>query len=74
MKTNGISDKPKTLFGIPSETKEDNISTEKSSSDESDRYIANLKKLNRSVSDWIKMHVDKDASCILTPIFKDYEM
>lgn len=73
-KTNGLSDKPKTLFGIPSGTKEDNKSTEKSSSSESDRYIANLKKLNKCVSDWIKMHVEKDSACILTPIFKDYEM
>lgn len=73
-KTNGVTDKPKTLFGIPSEIKEDNKSAEKSSSNESDRYIANLKKLNKSVSDWIKKHVEKDAACILTPIFKDYEM
>lgn len=74
LKTNGISEKPKPTFANVLETKEDNKSTEKSNSDKSDRYIANLKELNRSVSDWIKMHVDKDAACILTPIFKDYEM
>lgn len=72
--TNGISDKPKLVFGIPTETKETNETKEKSSSEESDSYIANLKKLNRSVSDWIKMHVDRDAACILTPVFKDYEV
>ncbi|GLV37085.1 Nucleoporin 50kD [Carabus blaptoides fortunei] len=30
-------------------------------------------RLNESVSQWIKTHVDKNPFCILSPIFKDYE-
>ncbi|OWF50667.1 nuclear pore complex protein Nup50-like [Mizuhopecten yessoensis] len=36
-------------------------------------YSENLKKLNESVLSWIQKHVEKNAYCILTPIFKDYE-
>jgi len=32
-----------------------------------------LKRLNESVTQWIKDHVDRNAYCILTPIFRDYE-
>lgn len=37
-------------------------------------YISKLKDLNKTVASWIKLKVDANASCILTPIFKDYEM
>ena len=37
------------------------------------RYLQKIRGLNKGVSEWIKQHVDKDAYCILTPIFKDYE-
>ena len=36
-------------------------------------YLRKLRSLNEGVSAWIKQHVDKNAYCILTPIFKDYE-
>ncbi|XP_060074071.1 nuclear pore complex protein Nup50-like [Ylistrum balloti] len=36
-------------------------------------YSENLRKLNESVLSWIQKHVEKNAYCILTPIFKDYE-
>lgn len=39
----------------------------------SSSYYAKLKGLNESVAAWIKVHVDKNPYCILTPIFKDYE-
>ncbi|XP_014779932.1 nuclear pore complex protein Nup50 isoform X2 [Octopus bimaculoides] len=43
-------------------------------SDESDSKLhVQLKKLNKSVLQWMQQHVAKDPYCILTPIFKDYE-
>ncbi|KAG8038041.1 hypothetical protein G9C98_006366 [Cotesia typhae] len=39
----------------------------------SSEYYAKLKDLNQSVSQWIKTHVDSNAFCILSPIFRDYE-
>ncbi|CAH1786397.1 unnamed protein product [Owenia fusiformis] len=39
----------------------------------SSEYLRELKNLNKSVSKWIKDHVDGNPYCILTPIFKDYE-
>ncbi|XP_054740126.1 nuclear pore complex protein Nup50 [Anastrepha obliqua] len=36
-------------------------------------YQSKIKGLNQAVSEWIKIHVDKNPLCILTPIFKDYE-
>ncbi|XP_020285570.1 nuclear pore complex protein Nup50 [Pseudomyrmex gracilis] len=39
----------------------------------SSSYYAKLKGLNESVASWIKVHVDKNPYCILTPIFRDYE-
>uniref|UniRef100_A0A1B0C629 RanBD1 domain-containing protein n=1 Tax=Glossina palpalis gambiensis TaxID=67801 RepID=A0A1B0C629_9MUSC len=36
-------------------------------------YYGKLKGLNQAVSAWIKVHVDKNPVCILTPIFKDYQ-
>lgn len=44
-----------------------------SSQSESNTYSENLRKLNESVLSWIQKHVEKNAYCILTPIFKDYE-
>lgn len=37
------------------------------------KYYSKLKGLNISVAEWIKKHVDDNALCILSPIFKDYE-
>ncbi|KAI0228292.1 Nuclear pore complex protein Nup50 [Lamellibrachia satsuma] len=37
------------------------------------KYMQQLKRLNESVTQWIKDHVDSNAYCILTPIFRDYE-
>ena len=37
------------------------------------KYLQQLRALNKSVSDWIHKHVEENASCILTPIFRDYE-
>ncbi|CAD6213391.1 GSCOCG00004047001-RA-CDS [Cotesia congregata] len=39
----------------------------------SSEYYTKLKDLNQSVSQWIKTHVDSNAFCILSPIFRDYE-
>ncbi|XP_039280230.1 nuclear pore complex protein Nup50 [Nilaparvata lugens] len=37
------------------------------------KYPPRLVSLNKNFSEWIKSHVDKDPSCILTPVFRDYE-
>uniref|UniRef100_A0A1A9UKW2 RanBD1 domain-containing protein n=1 Tax=Glossina austeni TaxID=7395 RepID=A0A1A9UKW2_GLOAU len=42
-------------------------------SDDLSEYYGKLKGLNQAVSAWIKVHVDKNPLCILTPIFKDYQ-
>jgi nuclear pore complex protein Nup50 len=39
----------------------------------STEFCRRLKALNQQVSEWIKLHVDKDPLVILSPIFKDYE-
>lgn len=44
-----------------------------SDSNAQDSYLSNLKALNMSVFNWIKQHLEKNAYCVLTPIFKDYE-
>ncbi|XP_049863071.1 nuclear pore complex protein Nup50 [Schistocerca gregaria] len=36
-------------------------------------FYADLRALNECVSKWIKMHVERNSCCILTPVFKDYE-
>ncbi|KAK9509524.1 hypothetical protein O3M35_006824 [Rhynocoris fuscipes] len=36
-------------------------------------FLSKLKALNESVLEWIKIHVSKNPTCILTPIFSDYE-
>uniref|UniRef100_A0A1A9ZY06 RanBD1 domain-containing protein n=1 Tax=Glossina pallidipes TaxID=7398 RepID=A0A1A9ZY06_GLOPL len=41
--------------------------------DDLSEYYGKLKGLNQAVSAWIKVHVDKNPLCILTPIFKDYQ-
>jgi len=41
--------------------------------DKKSKYYAQLKSLNEGVSKWILKHVEKNPTCILTPIFKDYE-
>ncbi|XP_033752229.1 nuclear pore complex protein Nup50-like isoform X2 [Pecten maximus] len=46
---------------------------EGSGNDSCKTYSENLRKLNESVLSWIQKHVEKNAYCILTPIFKDYE-
>lgn len=38
----------------------------------SSEYLEQLKSLNRSVSQWISQHVQKNPHVDLTPIFKDY--
>ncbi|XP_066992892.2 nuclear pore complex protein Nup50 [Anabrus simplex] len=50
-------------------SKDTGLNTEEKSGD----YYSKLKALNESVSDWIRLHVNKNPFCILTPIFKDYE-
>lgn len=53
-------------------TEEFNTEPSKLTDDLSD-YYGKLKGLNQAVSAWIKVHVDKNPLCILTPIFKDYQ-
>lgn len=48
-------------------------SSDSSSPKRPPEYYAKLKGLNQSVAKWIKTHVDANAVCILTPIFRDYE-
>lgn len=36
-------------------------------------YLTNIKTLNGCLIDWIQQCVKKNPSCVLTPIFKDYE-
>jgi nuclear pore complex protein Nup50 len=49
-------------------------STSCTSDSRSPEYYSNLKGLNQCVSRWIKSHVDSNPFCILTPIFRDYEL
>lgn len=59
-----------------SETKSTEETEKKSEDNQNDskmKYYSKLKRLNESVSDWIKKHVEETPLCILTPIFKDYE-
>lgn len=44
-----------------------------STTEKSGEYGSKIRKLNESISSWIKQHVDKQPFCILTPIFADYE-
>lgn len=37
------------------------------------QYLKQLKTLNLSVCEWIKMHVSQDPHVDLSPVFKDYE-
>lgn len=37
------------------------------------QFSVELKSLNEAVLDWIGMHLKKNAYCILTPVFEDYE-
>uniref|UniRef100_A0A1B6E577 RanBD1 domain-containing protein n=1 Tax=Clastoptera arizonana TaxID=38151 RepID=A0A1B6E577_9HEMI len=67
-KTNGFAFSSKT--DIPN--LKSSSDTDSSNSAEKE-YAANLSSLNKSVSDWIKLHVDKSPMCILTPVFSDYE-
>ncbi|XP_026466956.1 nuclear pore complex protein Nup50-like [Ctenocephalides felis] len=72
------SSKPASLhFGNTSKLE----STKDNSVPESDKekclrdneFFTQIRSLNKSVSQWIKEHVDKDPICVLTPIFRDYE-
>lgn len=49
-------------------------STDAASDSKSAEYYSKLKSLNQCVSQWIKSHVDSNPFCILTPIFRDYEL
>ena len=37
------------------------------------KYLAHVKTLNKSVLAWIQKHVEDRPTCILTPVFEDYE-
>lgn len=52
-------------------SKENKSDCEKSSTE--DGYLANIKKLNECLMDWLNKCVQKNPSCVLTPIFRDYE-
>ena len=47
--------------------------TSKTNDSSNAKYVQQLKRLNESVTQWIKDHVDRNPYCILTPIFRDYE-
>ncbi|XP_029651217.1 nuclear pore complex protein Nup50 [Octopus sinensis] len=65
----------KPLLGVSKPTgAASSITGASAGSDESDSKLhVQLKKLNKSVLQWMQQHVAKDPYCILTPIFKDYE-
>lgn len=54
-------------------TDPDTDKTNNASGDSKTKYYAKLRSLNESVAKWIREHVEKNAFCILTPVFKDYE-
>lgn len=58
------------------EDKNESISKENASNKYAGRpneFYADLRSLNESVSKWIISHVDDNPSCVLSPVFKDYE-
>lgn len=67
---------PKTS-SVESETpKKENGTAKTGSADNEENdveFIANLTKLNKTVSTWITEHINKNPCCVLTPIFRDYE-
>ncbi|XP_075214282.1 nuclear pore complex protein Nup50 [Lycorma delicatula] len=81
--SNGIQDQPQSSLSASVSSSNAFINTttatQISSVNDSDdcanskKYPAKLIRLNQCVADWIKTHVDKDPSCILTPVFRDYE-
>lgn len=76
--TNGVSSLPQSTlnFAVSSSTNNTFTSgsgTSKMDKSSDDKYPAKLIRLNQCVAEWIKSHVDKNPSCILTPIFRDYE-
>lgn len=59
------------IFGGSTASKTDDISS--STNVNSPEFITKLKELNVAVLNCIKGHIDSGKSCILTPVFKDYE-
>jgi len=52
----------------------DNKSTSANDKAKAERkYLAHVKTLNKSVLAWIQKHVEDRPTCILTPVFEDYE-
>uniref|UniRef100_A0A069DU58 Putative nucleoporin 50 kDa n=1 Tax=Panstrongylus megistus TaxID=65343 RepID=A0A069DU58_9HEMI len=66
--TNGISAQKTEQTG-----KEDTQDNKINSVNTDNEYLSKLKGLNETVLEWIKIHVGKNPTCILTPIFNDYE-
>ena len=74
---------PSFNFGITSKSDSGGASTVNKTSNDpppaktndssNSKYVQQLKRLNESVTQWIKDHVDRNPYCILTPIFRDYE-
>lgn len=50
-----------------------NGEAKKTSDDSKVDYLSKVKALNVAFLGWIKQHIDEDALCDLTPVFKDYE-
>lgn len=38
-----------------------------------EKYMANLKHLNRTLSDWVKQSIDENPNCILSNVFNEYD-
>uniref|UniRef100_R4G8G1 Putative nucleoporin 50 kDa n=1 Tax=Rhodnius prolixus TaxID=13249 RepID=R4G8G1_RHOPR len=66
--TNGISTQK-----TEQTEKEDAQESSKKNVNTDNDYLSKLKGLNETVLEWIKIHVGKNPTCILTPIFNDYE-
>jgi len=58
-------DKEGTSSSAPAPTSDDKTKERK--------YLSHVKTLNKSVLAWIQKHVDDKPTCILTPVFEDYE-
>jgi nuclear pore complex protein Nup50 len=63
-----------TNLNKPRDTTNGSASKDTTNDSRSPEYYSELTGLNQSVSRWIKSHVDSNPLCILTPIFRDYEL
>lgn len=71
-KSSSMTLAPKVTSSTPSQ-KVEAKSSDEDNAHNSKEYNRHLSALNKSVSEWIKNHVEKNPLCDLTPIFLDYK-